>query len=943
MLSAALRPPEILLSSDRIAGVVNNPLSFSRTGIAELVKGRWRVEKLRIALDSAGNGEILYKLTDDKWEFHFFLLSSKLPEEKKLDRNFASTWEAMGALCQGAWTAEREAQLRQEIPKQAKGRVDYDTLMSVRANRSARLFDHVVDSLVAGQQPDIVQIASVGYIMRTTAFTGNGHWGSRPFAGYESNHPMKRPYHAQIWTAFLLREYVFDLVNHIARARNPHAAQLSPEICRYLGIGNSAATGLVSFIFEHPLLMHRWVETHEAASAEARARRSEPQGVASRRFRILLAKALDYFDEANSETDGAQTEGAPSLQSAATMAFMPGRQIRMELKRLVALFDEYVRTGAIEGEYTDYPWQRLQRWLETHAGAESVEIFNALVLELYPEIVDCYTECFGVDERFSLDPCMTLTELDQLLKRHYRWSEAYDAQADTYFWYHVMSAPLDLRRGRRASAPKFEFETPIDVTRCTRQLRREIQRAASDITVAALLFAQPQLRHIIRRVQLIARAPYGEPQINFLDGTLSPFGPVRLVLSFYGMEKLEAAMPKLVRGALLQGAPIAADVAAGIDGVWPFPLMPRNGSSLPLVSRGIEPFSAVADPIQASHKPAPHPASRELGLDVVVAAPNELRLLLEHALQAAGLDLGTAQEASAAMLFKEALHGSAFAALTSHIEQGLRGRAIAELQCNGLLSYIEAHDAHALTNAFGALDLACSHAVTGREGVAAALVAHAQAPDVLQELVLRCAERGLLGLLIWHSPSGSGFAAAASVGTAEQPAPWFIDSSMVSTAPTLYHDLCMLFSPSITRQQSPDTSAAAVDHVKQRVWSASMPIEVIAEHIANSLGPHERAPAGHTGPSPSGFLLICSRLDSVKSARLFELLKADQRVSRNGRTVFHSSTQLHDQQKAWQRHGLRISRPCFEALSSFARKLLVPDAEEAQLRPGEDIDPLKIF
>ena len=252
-----LRPASLVMSPERAAAAVPNALSFSRAAMRELVRGRWKVEKPRFDLDDEGRGEVLYRLVGGGWVFHFFLVSTKLPEALKTDRNFAQSWDAMGVLCQGEWTPEREAHLRREVPKQRAGYADYDTLIYARGNRSGRLFEHVVESLAAGRQPDARLIAPVGYILRTTAFIGNGQLGTRPLAGYEADHPFRRPYHAQFCSAFMLREYVFDLVDHLARARNPDAARLAPEYRRYLGLGNAAATGLVPFVVNHPHVMHR--------------------------------------------------------------------------------------------------------------------------------------------------------------------------------------------------------------------------------------------------------------------------------------------------------------------------------------------------------------------------------------------------------------------------------------------------------------------------------------------------------------------------------------------------------------------------------------------------------------------------------------------------------------------------------------------------------------
>ena len=54
----------------------------------------------------------------------------------------------------------------------------------------------------------------------------------RPLAGFAPDHPLRLPYHLQFASAFVLREYVFDLVDHMARARSAQAARLAPGLPR---------------------------------------------------------------------------------------------------------------------------------------------------------------------------------------------------------------------------------------------------------------------------------------------------------------------------------------------------------------------------------------------------------------------------------------------------------------------------------------------------------------------------------------------------------------------------------------------------------------------------------------------------------------------------------------------------------------------------------------
>ena len=63
------------------------------------------------------------------------------------------------------------------VPRQEAGRCSAAELVMSRANRSVRLFDHVVACLAEGKQPAAADLDAVGYLMRTTAVYGNGKFG----------------------------------------------------------------------------------------------------------------------------------------------------------------------------------------------------------------------------------------------------------------------------------------------------------------------------------------------------------------------------------------------------------------------------------------------------------------------------------------------------------------------------------------------------------------------------------------------------------------------------------------------------------------------------------------------------------------------------------------------------------------------------------------------
>ena len=67
--------------------------------------------------------------------------------------------------------------LKSEVPKQEVGRLSYKELTLSRANKSVRVFDHVVESLSNGSQPNLDLLEKVGYLYRTTAVYGSGKFG----------------------------------------------------------------------------------------------------------------------------------------------------------------------------------------------------------------------------------------------------------------------------------------------------------------------------------------------------------------------------------------------------------------------------------------------------------------------------------------------------------------------------------------------------------------------------------------------------------------------------------------------------------------------------------------------------------------------------------------------------------------------------------------------
>jgi hypothetical protein len=70
---------------------------------------------------------------------------------------------------------------------------------------------------------------------------------------------------------YLVRQFTFDQVNHVAYYKNPKkAVKLDKKICKNLGIGNSTGLGMAPFIVNHPTLLNNWILSREKALKKIR-------------------------------------------------------------------------------------------------------------------------------------------------------------------------------------------------------------------------------------------------------------------------------------------------------------------------------------------------------------------------------------------------------------------------------------------------------------------------------------------------------------------------------------------------------------------------------------------------------------------------------------------------------------------------------------------------
>lgn len=559
-IQAEVRPAHEVMVPERLGASRITSLSFSRSMLRKVMKEKWTVERTQFDLDEKGYGEARYMITTPTQTFYFIVFSQHVDDQERSDRVISEKWDITFALSEGPLTTEKIERLRSDLPKQEAGRGDSLDLVWSRANRSTRLFDYIIDRLTNGVQPDPAVLAKTGYMIRTTAVYGNGKFGIAPYERMKEDHSFYGAFRAQMFAVYMIRQFSFELVEHIAKSKNPNAVKLYSEIKRYLGVGNATGLGMVPYLISHPQLIHTWIKMKEEALAKVK------QAVASKsdgeKLLHLFDRSIAYFNES---------------PLAHVQAFVQPGELVSELQFLKPIVSEYVENGTMQQRVPVKPWVTLSDIAQATTCVETQELLNTLLMELYPEVATEFEENTSIIESYDLEPHMRLSELKRIVNECYRWVFQFnfsDPDERKYFWYRSAEKE-EPRMGVRGEEIGEEHEMPLNIAEQVQALYRMLENAPEEESVASFVIRYPEHKWIIRRVQSLRDFEYGEIHGNLLAKGLLPVHLLRCKLSFFGAERFDPQSNRWVRVTLFQGAPLIEEIGQDFKDDWIFPAIPR--------------------------------------------------------------------------------------------------------------------------------------------------------------------------------------------------------------------------------------------------------------------------------------------------------------------------------------------------------------------------------
>ena len=543
-----LRDPKFLMKLSKLGSFHQSKLSFLRSFLSEFKD--WKYSRDLFQLNDKGHGRAVYSFTKNKRTYSLICFANEIKDDERSDRVIATKWDAAFTLFDGIPSKEDIDRLNNNVPKQEVGRLSYKELTLSRANKSVRVFDHVVDSLSNGEQPNKEILSKVGYLYRTTAVYGSGKFGLADRFRIKNREEIRGPFRLEMMLVYLVRQFTFDQVNHIAKNKNPKlAVELDPAISRNLGIGNSTGLGMAPFIVNHPTLLNNWIHARETALKQIR----EIKQVSKNEIDIFyncLIKSLKNITSWHTDS----------------------KFQKEKIKGLIEDLKKFIKYMKEDFKFQNsYQFNQIYNWSEENLNDECIEYIVSMMMEPYDNIVNPLITQMSSDEEehFNIPVDRTIEDLRNILENKYSEILKIDFlknENNQNFWF-ISKNKEEPRIGDRYIDEGYDLEQPLAIARDINKLYETVFTKKNSSKIGKFLKDNNHLRHVVRRAFIAEKFPYSEIQDNTIGSKLVPIDMLRLKLSFFGAIKFDPRSDKWLRICMFQGAPLPLELG-NFDDKW---------------------------------------------------------------------------------------------------------------------------------------------------------------------------------------------------------------------------------------------------------------------------------------------------------------------------------------------------------------------------------------
>jgi hypothetical protein len=547
-MQVQLRDPNVIMKLSRLGSFHQSRLSFLRSFLDEFKD--WEYKNDLFDLDENGFGTAIYSFKKKERVYSLICFANKISDDERSDRVIATKWDAAFTLHDGIPSKRDIERLKNEVPKQEVGRLSYKELTLSRANKSVRVFNHVVESLSKGQQPDLDLLDKVGYLYRTTAVYGSGKFGLADRFRIKNREEINGPFRLEMMLVYLVRQFTFDQVNHVAKFKNPKTAvKLDSNICKNLGIGNSTGLGMAPFIVNHPTLLNNWIMSREIALKEIREIKQASKNEIEI-FNNSLKNSIKNITSWNTDSEYQRKKINSLLNSIQKFLIFIEKEFNFEI---------------------EYPFNEIYLWLEKNGCEECIEYVVSMMLEPFDRIVKPLTSKMSSDEDqyFTIPTYRTVEDLRNIIEKRYPdiLKINFEKQENQKNFWFISKNKEEPRYADRFEENGSELEQPLAIARDIKKLYEVLLVSKNSLTIDKFLIENSDLRHVVRRAFIIEKFPYSEIQDNTIGEKVIPIDMLRLKLSFFGALKFDPRSDKWLRICMFQGAPLPIDLK-NFDQQW---------------------------------------------------------------------------------------------------------------------------------------------------------------------------------------------------------------------------------------------------------------------------------------------------------------------------------------------------------------------------------------
>ena len=536
-MNVELRDPNMVMKLSRLGSFHQSKLSFLRSFLNEFKD--WEYNRDLFNLDENGYGDAVYSFKKNKRIYSLVCFANEIKDEERSDRVIATKWDAAFTLHDGVPSKKDIDRLKNEVPKQEIGRLSFKELTLSRANKSVRVFNHVIEKLSEGKQPDLNLLSKVGYLYRTTAVYGSGKFGLADRFRIKNRDEINGPFRLEMMLVYLVRQFTFDQVNHIAHHKNPKTSvKLDKKICKNLGIGNSTGLGMAPFIVNHPTLLNNWILSREIALKKIRE------------IKTVDKKDSDLFIDCIKNS----LINITSWNTDSEYQLNKIKNLLKDLKKFLNFIDNRFDFKI------NYPFNQLYLWLEKETCDECIEYIVSIMMEPYNKIIEPLIKQMSSDENkyFNIPSHRTIDELRNIIEKKYKNILKIDFEKKENiqnFWF-ISKNKEEPRLADRFDENGSELEQPLAVARDIKKLHEKLLITKNSLKISEFLYKNSEFRHVIRRAFIVEKFPYSEIQDNTISKNLMPIDMLRLKLSFFGALKFDPRSDKWLRICMFQGAPL---------------------------------------------------------------------------------------------------------------------------------------------------------------------------------------------------------------------------------------------------------------------------------------------------------------------------------------------------------------------------------------------------